>query len=360
MKIELHHIKVRDLVNGYENSNEEGVVGYGGKLDIRPKYQREFVYKDEQRNAVIDTLRKNYPLNVMYWVKNDNGTFEILDGQQRTISICEYVHNKFALNYQSYNNLQDDEKEQILNYELMVYFCEGKDSEKLEWFQVVNIAGAVLTKQEILNAIYCGNWVTEAKRIFSKTSGAAHQIGIRLLNGIPIRQDYLETAIKWISNDNIRQYMSDHQHDHTANDLWTYFQNVITWVNAYFTNYRKEMKGIDWGNLYNRFKDKKLDPKALEKEITCLMQDEDVESKKGIYTYVLEKDEKYLNIRAFNDNMKREAYERQKSVCPKCKKHYDISEMEGDHIDPWSKGGKTTSDNCQMLCKPCNRRKSSK
>jgi hypothetical protein len=360
MKIELHHIKVRDLIDGYENSNEEGVIGYGGKLNIRPKYQREFVYKDEQRNAVIDTLRKNYPLNVMYWVKNDDGTFEVLDGQQRTISICEYVHNKFALNYQLYNNLQDDEKEQILNYELMVYFCEGKDSEKLEWFQVVNIAGAVLTKQEILNAIYCGTWVTDAKRHFSKTGCAAYQIGNKLLNGTAIRQDYLETAIKWISNDNIRQYMSDHQHDHTANELWAYFQSVITWINAYFTNYRKEMKGIDWGNLYNRFKDKKLNPQALETEIAHLMQDEDVESKKGIYLYVFEKDEKYLNIRVFSDNMKRESYERQKGICPKCKKHFDISEMEGDHIDPWSKGGKTTVDNCQMLCKPCNRRKSSK
>jgi hypothetical protein len=358
MKIELHHIKVRDLTDGYNNCEEEGVTGFGGKLNIRPKYQREFVYKEEQRNAVIDTLRKEYPLNVMYWVKNNDGTFEVLDGQQRSISICEYVHNKFSLNFQLFNNLQDDEKEKILNYELMVYFCEGKDSEKLAWFQVVNIAGAVLTKQEILNAIYCGTWVTDAKRYFSKTSCAAYQIGNKLLNGTAIRQDYLETAIKWISNDNIRQYMSDHQHEHTANELWTYFQSTITWVNAYFTNYRKEMKGIDWGNLYNKFKDKKLDPKALESEISRLMLDEDVENKKGIYTYILEKDEKYLNIRAFNDNMKREAYERQNGICPKCKKHYNISEMEGDHIDPWSKGGKTTTENCQMLCKRCNRRKS--
>ena len=191
MKIELHHIKVRDLANGYENSNEEGVIGYSGQLNIRPKYQREFVYKEDQRNAVIDTLRKEYPLNVMYWVKNNDGTFEVLDGQQRSVSICEYIHNKFSFNFQMFNNLQDDEKEQILNYELMVYFCEGKDSEKLEWFQVVNIAGAVLTKQEILNAIYCGTWVTDAKRYFSKTSCAAYQLGNKLLNGTAIRQDYL-------------------------------------------------------------------------------------------------------------------------------------------------------------------------
>ena len=360
MVIDLQKIKVRDLFDGYSNCDEEGVVGYGGKLNIRPKYQREFVYKDDQRNAVIDTVRKNYPLNVMYWVKNEDGSFEVLDGQQRSISICEYINNRFAINHQLFANLQADEKEKILNYELMVYFCEGTDTEKLEWFQIVNIAGAVLTKQEILNAIYCGTWVTDAKRYFSKTGCAAYQIGNKLLNGTPIRQDYLETAIKWISNDNIKQYMSEHQHDHTANDLWTYFQSVITWVNSHFTVYRKEMKGIDWGNLYNKFKGKKLDPKALEEQIAKLMQDEDVESKKGIYIYVLTKDEKYLNIRTFSDNMKREAYERQKGICHKCKKHFAIEEMEGDHIDPWSKGGKTTADNCQMLCKSCNRRKSSK
>ena len=360
MNIELHHIKVRDLTDSYINSDEEGVVGYSGKLNIRPKYQREFVYKDDQRNAVIDTLRKYYPLNVMYWVKNHDDTFEVLDGQQRTISICEYVYNKFSIDYKYFHNLSDDEKEKILDYELMVYFCEGTDSEKLEWFQVVNIAGAVLTKQEILNAIYSGTWVTDAKRYFSKTSCAAYQIGSKLLNGTAIRQDYLETAIKWISNDNIRQYMSDHQHDHTANELWTYFQSVITWVNSYFPTYRKEMKGVDWGNLYNRYKDENLNPKKLEKEITRLMQDEDVENKKGIYPYVLNHDEKHLNIRTFSDNMKREAYEKQKGNCKNCKKHFEINEMEADHIDPWSKGGKTTADNCQMLCKQCNRRKSNK
>jgi len=360
MKIELHHIKVRDLANGYENSNEEGVIGYGGKLDIRPKYQREFVYKDEQRNAVIDTVQKDYPLNVMYWVKNDNDKFEVLDGQQRTISICEYIQNRFTIDNKLFNNLPKDKQEQILDYELMVYFCEGTDSEKLEWFQVVNIAGAVLTKQEILNAIYSGTWVTDAKRYFSKTSCPAYAIGNKLLNGTPIRQDYLETAIKWISNDNIRQYMSEHQHDHTANELWTYFQSIITWVNSYFPSYRKEMKGVDWGNLYNHYKDENLDPKKLEKEIARLMQDEDVENKKGIYLYVLNNDEKHLNIRTFSDNMKREAYEKQKGYCKNCKKHFEINEMEADHIDPWSKGGKTTADNCQMLCKQCNRRKSNK
>ena len=358
MEIDLQKIPIRELVNEYSNSDEEGVIGYGGKLNIRPKYQREFVYKDEQRNAVIDTVRKDYPLNVMYWAKNEDGTFEVLDGQQRSISICEYVAGKFSIDYSYFHNLTNDQKEHILNYELMVYFCEGTDSEKLEWFQIVNIAGAVLTHQEIRNAIYTGTWVTDAKKYFSKTSCPAYQIGNKLLTGTPIRQDYLETSLDWISEGNIKDYMSKHQHDHTANELWTYFQSVITWVNSTFPNYRSVMKGIDWGVFYNKYKSENLDPKALEERISVLVKDDDVTNKKGIYLYVLDGEEKNLNIRAFSDNMKQEAYERQEGICAKCKKHFKIEEMEGDHVDPWHSGGKTTADNCQMLCKPCNRRKS--
>jgi hypothetical protein len=360
MKIDLQKIAICELFNGYSNSDEEGVTGYGGKLNIRPKYQREFVYKDEQRNAVIDTVRKGYPLNVMYWVKNEGDSFEVLDGQQRSISICEYVANKFSIDYQIFDNLTEDQKKQILDYELMVYFCEGTDSEKLAWFQIVNIAGAVLTPQEIRNAIYTGTWLIDAKKWFSKTSCPAYQIGNKLLTGTPIRQDYLQTALDWITSGDIKDYMSKHQHDHTANELWTYFQSVITWVNSTFPDYRSVMKGIDWGGLYNKYKDENLDPKKLEKEISRLMKDEDVESKKGIYSYVLDGEEKNLNIRAFSDNMKQEAYERQNGICANCKKHFEFGEMEGDHIDPWHSGGKTNTSNCQMLCKPCNRRKSGK
>jgi hypothetical protein len=358
MKIDLHKIPIRELVKDYRNSDEEGVQGYGGKLDIRPKYQREFVYKDKQRDAVIDTIRKNFPLNVMYWVKNSDNSFEVLDGQQRSISICEYVNNNFSIEYKYFHTLTNDEQEQILNYELMVYFCEGTDSEKLEWFGIVNVAGAVLTKQELRNATYTGTWLSDAKRYFSKTSCIAHKIGITYLNGTPIRQDYLETALDWISNGNIQGYMSEHQHDPDALPLWSYFQSVITWVDGKFSNYRKEMKGIEWGFLYNQFKDKPLDPAALEEEIAKLMQDDDVTNKKGIYTYVLDGNERHLNIRAFTDNMKREAYERQNGICKKCGKHFVLNEMEGDHIDPWHSGGKTNAANCQMLCKECNRRKS--
>jgi hypothetical protein len=358
MNINLHKIPIRELVKDYINSDEEGVQGYSGKLDIRPKYQREFVYNDAQRNAVIHTVSKNFPLNVMYWVKNSETSFEVLDGQQRTISICEYINNNFSIENMLFGNLPDDKQEQILNYELMVYFCEGTDSEKLDWFEIVNVAGAVLTKQELRNAVYTGTWLSDAKKYFSKTNCTAYKIANKYLNGTPIRQNYLETAINWISDGNIKGYMSEHQHDYDAIPLRNYFQSVITWTLGKFPVYRKEMKGVDWGVLYNVHQDKTIDPAALEKEISRLMKDDDVTNKKGIYAFVLDGRERHLNIRAFSENMKREAYERQNGVCVNCKESFEFEEMEGDHIDPWHSGGKTNAANCQMLCKECNRRKS--
>ena len=360
MEIKLKEIAVRDVVKGYINNDEEGVIGYDGKLNIRPKYQREFVYKDKERDAVIDTLRKEFPLNVMYWVDNGDDTYEVLDGQQRTISICEYVNGSFSINYQYFHNLEVDEQEQILNYKLMVYFCKGTDKEKLDWFKTINIAGAELTDQELRNAIYKGEWLTDAKRHFSKNGCPAYSIGSDYLTGTAIRQDYLETAIKWLSNGKIEEYMAIHQHDPNANELWLYFQSVINWVKVVFPKYRKEMKGIEWGELYNEYKDTAFDSSKLEEQIKTLMMDEDVTSKKGIYLYLLTGKEKYLSIREFSPAQKREAYERQKGICSKCKEHFELSEMEGDHITPWHEGGKTDVKNLQMLCKECNRRKSGK
>lgn len=360
MKIELKEITVREVKNGYVNDNEEGVVGYGGKLNIRPKYQREFVYKDKQRDAVIETVRKNFPLNVMYWVKNEDDTYEVLDGQQRTISICEYTAGKFSLNFQYFHNLEETEQEQILDYKLMVYFCEGNDKEKLDWFKTINIAGEKLTDQELRNAIYTGTWLTDAKRYFSKSGCAAYGIASDYMNGSPIRQDYLETAIDWISDGTIEEYMAQNQHNSSASELWSYFQSVINWTQDTFPHYRREMKGVAFGALYNEFKDREIDPEKIETEIKKLMQDEDVTKKSGIYEYVLTRNEKYLNVRAFTDKQKRETYERQGGLCVKCREHYEIEEMEADHIDPWHSGGKTISENCQMLCKEDNRRKSGK
>lgn len=247
MKIQLKEITIKEVANRYKNNDEEGVVGYGGKLNIRPKYQREFIYKDDKRNAVIETVKKSFPLNVMYWVKSEDGTFEVMDGQQRTISFCEYIDGKFSLNNLYFHNLTDTDKEQILNYKLMIYFCEGNDKEKLDWFKIINIAGEKLTDQELRNAIYTGTWLTDAKRHFSKTGCPAYGMASDYLKGVAIRQDYLETAIKWISNDNIEQYMAKHQHEPNANELWLYFQSVINWTKAVFINYRKEMKGVSCG-----------------------------------------------------------------------------------------------------------------
>ena len=358
MNIELKEISVSDLTNGYKDNAEDGVIGYQGKLDIRPPYQREFVYGDKERNAVINTVQMDFPLNVMYWAVREDGNFEIIDGQQRTISLCQYVNNDFSINGLAFHNLPKDKQEQILEYKLMVYFCSGTDSEKLDWFQTINIAGKELTKQELRNAVYSGSWVTDAKRYFSKNSRP--KIGDDYLSGSANRQEYLETAIDWISNGQIKEYMSEHQHDPTAIDLWNYFQSVINWVKAVFPKYRREMKGIEWGILYNDFKDQKYDPKILEQEVSKLMEDDDVGNKKGIYIFVLTRKEKFLNIRAFSPNQKREAYERQKGICPVCKEHFEIEQMEGDHITPWHEGGKTSAENCQMLCKEDNRRKSRK
>lgn len=360
MKIQIQKITIRDLAEGYIDDGEGGVKGYRGNLDIRPPYQREFVYKDKQRDAVIETINNNFPLNVMYWADRGDGTFEIIDGQQRTISICQYVTGTFSIDGMAFHNLQDDQKERIHNYELMVYFCTGTDSERLKWYETINIAGEVLTKQELLNAVYHGPWVSDAKARFSRPGCPAYGIASKLLNGSPIRQDYLETAIKWINDDNVKDYMSEHQQDKNAVELWNHFRSVIDWTEATFTNYRKQMKGVNWGPLYNRFKNKNLDPADLEAETERLIMDDDVTNKSGIYPYLLTHDEKHLNIRAFTPAMKAKAFERQNGICPNCNNEFSIDQMEGDHIDPWSQGGKTEADNCQMLCKPCNRRKGNK
>ena len=363
MKIDLHKITIRKVIVGYKDSAEEGVVAYGGKLDIRPKYQREFVYKEKQRNAVIETIKNSFPLNVMYWMIREDGGYEVLDGQQRTISIGQYVNGDFSLNDRFFHNLTKEEQNKILDYELMIYFCEGTDKERLDWFRIINIAGEKLTDQEIRNAVYTGPWLSDAKFKFSKSNCVAYLLandGGQLISSSPIRQEYLEAALSWINDGKIEDYMAKHQHNKNAEELWQYFQDVIAWARKTFTNYRREMNSVQWGELYNKFKDKRLNAGKLEAEIKELMQDEDVTKKSGIYPYVLTRQEKYLSIRAFTDKMKREAYERQNGICPFCKKKYDIAEMEADHITPWYEGGKTTAENCQMLCKQDNRTKSVK
>lgn len=369
MKIELKHIKIADLINGYQDNDEAGVVGFGGKLNIRPAYQREFVYKENQRDAVIHTLRQNFPLNIMYWAKVGNH-YELMDGQQRTVSICRYVNNQFSIDMlstadnkiypKSFHNLKHEQQQQILDYELSVYVCEGTEQEKLDWFKIINIAGEKLTNQELRNAIYTGSWLSDAKKYFSKTGCAASQMGDKYLNGSPIRQDYLETVIAWISNNHIEQYMSEHQHNKDAQDLWQYFQAVIAWVQRLFPNTHKLMKGLDWGLYFNQYKNNTYNANDLAQKVTELIDDDEVTSKKGIYEYLLSGNPKFLSLRLFDEKTKLKVYQQQKGICPLCNKHYTIQEMEADHIVAWHEGGKTTIQNCQMLCKLDNRTKSGK
>jgi Protein of unknown function DUF262/HNH endonuclease len=358
MDIKLTNITVHDLTSGYADNAEDGVVGFGGHLDIRPAYQREFIYKDRQRDAVIETVSKGFPLNVMYWAVRDHGGFELIDGQQRTISICQYIEGDFSVGGRYFYNLQDDEQNQILDYQLAIYRCTGTNSEKLEWFQTINIAGEKLTQQELRNAIFHGSWVSDAKRHFSKTGCPAYTMAGDYLAGSAIRQEYLQTVIGWISNGAIDDYMGLHQHDPKATELWDYFVEVTAWVKATFPKYRSDMKGVAWGDLYNQFGHDDLDPAALETRVVALMADDEVERKKGIYTYVLTGEEKWLNLRQFRNSDKRSAYERQKGVCPVCKETFAFEGMEADHKKPWRAGGKTTPENCQMLCIRENRLKS--
>ncbi|REF24670.1 HNH endonuclease family protein [Calidifontibacter indicus] len=372
MKIDLHRIPIREVVKGYSDDGEGGVRGYDDKLNIRPPYQREFVYDDKKREAVIQTILKRFPLNVMYWAVNGDGTFEVLDGQQRTISLCQYVAGDFSVQIDgrpmAFHNLTPPQKDAILNYELMVYFCEGDDKERLDWFETINIAGEKLTDQELRNAVYTGPWLSHAKSIFSKTNGPAYGLASKYVAGSPTRQELLEKALKWKSGGKVAEYMSLHQHDQNANELWSYFRAVVQWVQDTFTTYRREMKSVEWGPLYDQYHRQQFDTAELERRTVELIKDPDVTKNRGIYTYLLTGDPRHLSIRQFDARERQAAYERQDHRCANgahCKTlgndqgqmTFTIEQMEGDHITPWSKGGKTTAENCQMLCIPCNRDK---
>lgn len=368
MEIDLKKVKVSELVESFADDGEQGVTGYGGKLNIRPAYQREFVYGPKERNAVIDTVRKGFPLNTMYWAVANDG-FELMDGQQRTISLCQYVNGDFSVeidgNPFSFHNLPKERRERILNYELSVYVCEGSDEDKLDWFKVINIAGKQLSPQELRNAIYTGPWLADAKRWFSRRNPPAVQDGRdKLISADPNRQEVLETALDWLSGGKIEKYMDDHRSDADAQELWTYWQAVFDWVKRVFPNQdsarARLMKGQPWGRFYNTHKDDTHNAAELEKRIVALIDDDEVESKKGIYAYLLTGNDKTLNLRVFDEKTKQAVYARQKGICPVCTKHFEFHEMEADHIVPWHKGGKTTVENCQMLCMPDNRTKSGK
>lgn len=373
MTIKQISVTVGEITQGYVNNDEQGVRGYDGLLDIRPPYQREFIYNDKEQQAVINTVLHGYPLNVMYWVKRSDDAecpFEVMDGQQRTLSLCEYVAGKFSFEFKNFFNQPADIQKRILDYELTVYVCEGEQSEKLEWFKTINIAGKQLTEQEILNAIYAGPFVSDAKRHFSKSNCGAYRLGKDLVTGVLNRQDYLKVALNWIAEHEQRQgkkqsrvgYMATHQHDPNANNLWTYFQNVLNWAitNFEMKKFKKIMKGLDWALYYDTFHDKTLNTVEMAKQISALMRDSEIEKKTGIIPYVLTGDERHLDLRAFPDDIKMEVWEKQGRICPLCGKEFDLEFMEGDHIKPWREGGRTVIENCQMLCRECNRKKGAK
>ena len=370
MTIKQIEVTVGDIARGYINNEEQGIRGYGGQLDIRPPYQREFIYNESEQQAVISTVLKGYPLNVMYWVRRSEDAecpYEVMDGQQRTLSLCEYVDGKFAYDFKNFFNQPADIQKLILDYPLTIYLCEGEPSEKLEWFKTINIAGKPLNEQEINNAVYAGPFVTDAKRHFSKSNCGASRLGKDLVNGTPIRQEFLKKALEWMAEHETREgkpqsvvgYMAEHQHDPNANNLWTYFQNVLNWTITNFDlkRFKKIMKGLNWALYYDKYHSTTLDTADLASRISKLILDSDVQKQMGIIPYVLTGDERHLDLRCFPDDIKRVVWEKQHHICPSCQKEFDYEFMEGDHITPWREGGRTVIENCQMLCRECNRRK---
>mgnify|MGYP000917849460 FL=1 len=370
MTIKQIEVTVGDIARGYINNEEQGVRGYGGQLDIRPPYQREFIYNENEQQAVISTVLKGYPLNVMYWVRRSEDAecpYEVMDGQQRTLSLCEYVDGKFAYDFKNFFNQPADIQKLILDYPLTIYLCEGEPSEKLEWFKTINIAGKPLNEQEINNAVYAGPFVTDAKRHFSKSNCGAYRLGKDLVNGTPIRQEFLKKALEWMAEHETREgkpqsvvgYMAEHQHDPNANNLWTYFQNVLNWTITNFDlkKFKKIMKGLNWALYYDKYHSTTLDTADLASRISKLILDSDVQKQMGIIPYVLTGDERHLDLRSFPEDIKLAVWEKQHHICPSCQKEFDYEFMEDDHITPWREGGRTVIENCQMLCRECNRRK---
>ena len=375
MKCTETKVEVRDLIEGYCDESDLGgaVLGYNGKLNIRPAYQREFVYPKDRQIAVIETILDGCPLNNMYWAKSEDGKYELVDGQQRTTSIALYAaEGDYSVNIDGkdkyFHSLSKEIQDKILDYTLNVVIIEGTNEEKLKWFHKINITGMKLEPQELRNSIYTGPWLEKAKMFFSKSTCPAHKIveGYWQLKEGWNRQKGLEIALSWVAardNCTIEDYMSKHQFDEDASDLINFFITVMDWVKEIFPNTYKEMTSIyefDWYKMYREHHLEKVDVKELDNEIKKLLDEEEIEKKKGIWEYVLDHNEYHLNLRKFSDKIKNAVYREQKGICPITGKWYKIEDMEADHIIPWSKGGTTTKDNCQMIWKYANRVKSDK
>jgi len=379
-------ITVKDICEGfvYNELEGRGLFGLGGRLTIQPEYQRNYIYADGKKDvAVIDSLLKGYPLGLIYFNKVDEDHFEVLDGQQRITSFGRFVNNNFAIldengMQQYFNGIARDKQERILNAKLLIYECEGTESEIKEWFKTVNIAGVPLNEQELLNAVYSGPFVTLAKEEFSNSQNANVQKWSAYIRGTVNRQDFLERALDWVSKGNIGDYMSRHRYDTNINELKTYFNTVINWVSGVFDDVLPEMRGLEWGRLYETYYKQPYNPKKVSEQVQELYADPYVTSRKGIFEYVLGGcvDEKLLAIRIFDDATKKTVYAQQtakaekkgESNCPLCALGHDahknriwrFNEMDADHVSAWSKGGATHISNCQMLCKTHNRAKGNK
>ena len=382
----LTDVSVEDICKGfvYNELEGKGLFGWGGKLTIQPEYQRNYIYADGKKDvAVVKSLMSGYPLGLIYFVKTADGRYEVLDGQQRITSFGRFLTGKLAVKdangmEQYYDGLADDLKEKVSGAKLTIYVCEGEESEIKEWFKTINIAGVPLNEQELLNAIYSGTFVSAAKEEFSNSQNANVQKWSAYISGSVNRQDFLRTALDWVSKGNIDGYMSKHRFDTNINELKTYFNSVIDWISGVFSDVENEMRGLEWGRLYETYHKTPYDPVEVSKKVQNLLADPYVKNKKGIFEYILggEQDTRLLDIRIFEENTKRSVYTMQTktanelgvSNCPLCAMGHEanrtriwkLTEMDADHVSAWSKGGATDITNCQMLCKTHNRAKGNK
>jgi 5-methylcytosine-specific restriction endonuclease McrA len=376
-------ITVKDICEGfvYNELEGKGLFGLSGKLTIQPEYQRNYIYADGKRDvAVIESILKGYPLGLIYFNTVSPGHFEVLDGQQRITSFGRYLTNRFAVKdehgmEQYFSGLASDKQTKILQTQLLIYECQGEETEIKQWFKTINIAGVPLNDQELLNAVYSGPFVTLAKEEFSNSQNSKIQKWSAYINGSANRQEFLERALDWVSKGEIEKYMSRHRFDTSIKELKTYFNTVIDWVSGVFFDVEKEMRGQEWGKLYEIYFKTAYDPKKVSEQVHQLYSDPYVKNRRGVFEYILggSNDTKLLDIRIFDEATKRSAYAKQKSAaeakgisnCPYCAIGHDsnktkiwaLADMDADHVTAWSKGGVTSANNCEMLCKSHNRAK---
>ena len=379
-------ITIKDICDGfiYNELEGKGLFGLSGKLTIQPEYQRNYIYADGKRDvAVIESLLKGYPLGLIYFNTVSADKFEVLDGQQRITSFGRFVTNKFAIKdekgmEQYFSSIASDKQELILKAKLLIYECEGTESEIKEWFRTINIAGVPLNNQELLNAVYSGNFVTLCKEEFSNSQNSNIQKWNAYISGSANRQDYLERALEWVSKDDVGTYMSLHRFDTNITELKNYFTSVIDWVSTVFTDVESDMRGLEWGRLYETYKKQPYSPQKVSEQVKQLYADPYIKNHKGIFEYILggATDTKLLDVRVFDEATKKSIYTKQtseaekKSIsnCPLCALGHDsnknkiwkLAEMDADHVTAWSKGGATDIKNCEMLCKTHNRAKGNK